>query len=157
MCGGFGVFRCHLDGFIFFCWFERADWSQMPIVPRGVPVLMLGALSLCDFPSEDVLHELRDCSQATSPWKEIIPNHNCSSFFCLNLTDCLLENLSIKERYNRSFVIFATALCRICTSRCSFFVFDPDESCVLDQDLTRYILSTGRDILEVCYKPSISA
>lgn len=121
MCGGFGVFRCHLDGFIFFCWFERADWSQMPIVPRGVPVLMLGALSLCDFPSEDVLHELRDCSQATSPWKEIIPNHNCSSFFCLNLTDCLLENLSIKERYNRSFVIFATALCRICTSRCSFF------------------------------------
>lgn len=108
--------------------------------------------SLCDHPVEDLIHVLCDCSYAVYIWKQLIPSLNWSSFFGFHLTEWLLNNLDIKTRERRSVVIFATALWRIWTRRCTY-ILEPDDGSASEQDMIRNILAISREILEAWYKP----
>ncbi|OMP10589.1 NADH:ubiquinone oxidoreductase [Corchorus olitorius] len=85
-------------------------------------------------------------------WKQLIPSLNWSSFFGFHLTEWLLNNLDIKTRERRSVVIFATALWRIWTRRCTY-ILEPDDGSASEQDMIRNILAISREILEAWYKP----
>ncbi|OMP01255.1 reverse transcriptase [Corchorus capsularis] len=120
----------------------RASWG----------VGIAASCPLSEYPVEDVIHVLRDCSYPVTIWKQLVPSQNWSSFYGWDLTEWLLNNLDIKKGEARSVTIFATVLWRIWTQRCNY-IFEPDDSSVSEQDMIRNICFTSREILEAWSKP----
>ncbi|MBA0662685.1 hypothetical protein Goklo_006766 [Gossypium klotzschianum] len=65
--------------------------SNVERVKRGLVVDP--SCSICSFPSEDILHILRDCNATKDVWSQVITCNRLTNFFSLNLQDWILLNV----------------------------------------------------------------